>query len=160
MLTFRNISSQVLMSVKVNILHCPELLLYAFVNFTMETNLSLIIIDGDCNLCNGTAKNIQKRDKNKLFHYVSLQSDSGKHIIKKYNISSEVDSVVFINKKQAFIKSDAVIEIARLLPFPWSLAVTLKFFPKTWRDWIYDIVAKKRYKWFGKTEKCQIHSFK
>ncbi len=122
----------------------------------MESSIRLILIDGYCNLCNGTVKFIQKRDRNKLFHYVSLESEKGKLLIKKFNISTQVDSVVFINKNQAFIKSDAAIEIARLLPFPWKIATLFKLFPKSWRDGIYDTIAKKRYRWFGKTETCNL----
>ncbi len=122
----------------------------------MESSIRLILIDGYCNLCNGTVKFIQKRDRNKLFHYVSLESEKGKLLIKKFNISTQVDSVVFINKNQAFIKSDAAIEIARLLPFPWKIATLFKLFPKSWRDGIYDIIANKRYRWFGKTETCNL----
>ena len=124
----------------------------------MQTQQIVILFDGICNLCNGTVDFLIKRDRNKQFRFVALQSVTGKILIQKFNIPPATESVIAIKQKLIYFESDAAIEIARLLPFPWKLAILIKIIPKKLRDYIYRIIAKNRYKWFGKTESCRILS--
>lgn len=120
----------------------------------MGTNKPIILFDGYCNLCSGTINFIQKKDRKKLFQYVTLHSKKGKEIIEKYRISSSLDSVIFIYRDRAFAKSDAITEIAGLISYPWRIIAAGKFIPKRWRNFLYDFIAGNRYKWFGKKEVC------
>ena len=124
----------------------------------MQTQQIVILFDGICNLCNGTVDFLIKRDRNKQFRFVALQSVTGKILIQKFNIPPATESVIAIKQNLIYFESDAAIEIARLLPFPWKLAILIKIIPKKLRDYIYRIIAKNRYKWFGKTESCRILS--
>ena len=124
----------------------------------MQTKQTVILFDGICNLCNGTVDFLIKRDRNKQFRFVALQSVTGKILIQKFNIPPATESVIAIKQNLIYFESDAAIEIARLLPFPWKLAILIKIIPKKLRDYIYRIIAKNRYKWFGKTESCRILS--
>ena len=124
----------------------------------MQTKQTVILFDGFCNLCNGTVDFLIKRDRNKQFRFVALQSVTGKILIQKFNIPPATESVIAIKQNLIYFESDAAIEIARLLPFPWKLAILIKIIPKKLRDYIYRIIAKNRYKWFGKTESCRILS--
>ena len=73
-----------------------------------------------------------------------------------YKIPDKIDSVVFIYKSQAFTKSDAVNQIARLFyDHPWFVDL-FNILPQKFRDNLYDFVAKNRYKWFGKRKVCNI----
>ena len=124
----------------------------------MQIKQTVILFDGICNLCNGTVDFLIKRDRNKQFRFVALQSVTGKILIQKFNIPPATESVIAIKQNLIYFESDAAIEIARLLPFPWKLAILIKIIPKKLRDYIYRIIAKNRYKWFGKTESCRILS--
>lgn len=116
----------------------------------------LILFDGICNLCNKTVDFIISHDQKKQFRFVALQSDAGKKVIEKYAISPETDSVILILNNEIFFESEAAMEIARFLSFPWKSVLFFKVIPKNWRDKIYRWIAKNRYRWFGKKNSCRI----
>ncbi len=122
----------------------------------MEGIQPIILFDGFCNLCNGTVDFLMKHDKKNQFSFVSLQSDEGKLLIRKYQIPMDTDSVLLIKSNHVYYESEAAVEIAALLNFPWKLASFFKFIPIKIRDRIYRWVAKNRYNWFGKRENCRI----
>lgn len=121
----------------------------------MEGNI--IIFDGICNLCNASINFLIKIDKNNVFKFVAMQSESGEQLLKKYGFSTtEIDSFLLISNKNLLTKSDAIVRISAQLPFPWNLFFVLKILPKGMRDYLYSLVAKNRYKWFGKKNQCLI----
>ncbi len=116
----------------------------------------IILFDGICNLCNFWVDFVIKRDKEKLFSFVSLQSDEGEKLVTNYNIPPDTDSVIFIKNDVAFLESDAAIEIGKMLPAPWKWASAFQFIPRRIRDMIYRWVARNRYRWFGKHKTCRV----
>lgn len=122
----------------------------------MEEIRPTILFDGFCNLCNGTVDFLLKHDTKKHFNCISLQSDEGIFLIRKYKIKSDSDSVVLIKSNQIYFESDAAVEIAAMLSFPWKLVSLIKFVPTKIRNKIYRWIAKNRYRWFGKRESCRI----
>lgn len=116
----------------------------------------LILFDGICNLCNSTIDFVIKKDKNLLFRFVPLQTDAGIRLLQKFPVPENTDSVILIKDKRVFTESDAVFEIARLLPYPWRIAVAIKILPSSWRNLIYRWIARNRYTWFGKKNTCRI----
>lgn len=122
------------------------------------TNNPLVLFDGVCNLCNGTVDFMLKRDPKKQFRFVPLQTEQGEITRKKFSIQDEVDSVILIHKEEVFYESDAVLEIARLLPAPWKWAVVFKIVPVNWRNAVYRWIARNRYRWFGKRKECRLPS--
>ncbi len=103
----------------------------------MKTQYPLILFDGVCNLCNNTVDFLLKRDRTKQFRFASLQSETGKELKNKFHIPQETDSIVFVHMDQFYIESEAALEIARLLPYPWKVASIFKIVPRTLRDKIY-----------------------
>ena len=84
-----------------------------------------------------------------------MQSEVGIELTKKYNIDTIiVDSIVLIKDNTIYIKSAAVLEILKDLPIGWRLFRIGIILPKFVRDWMYDIIAKHRYKIFGKKDEC------
>ncbi len=122
----------------------------------MEEEQPVILFDGFCNLCNGTVDFLLKHDKKKQFSFIPLQSDTGKLLVHKYQIPADTDSVLLIKSNRVYFESDATVEIAVMLNFPWKSLSFIKFIPKIIRDRIYRWVAKNRYRWFGKRESCRI----
>jgi predicted DCC family thiol-disulfide oxidoreductase YuxK len=122
----------------------------------MENQYPIILFDGFCNLCNGTVDFLLKRDHKKQFRFAPLQSETGKLLIQKFEIPSNTDSVILIKLNRIYFESDAAIEIAGILPFPWKLGVIFKIVPKKIRNGLYRWIAKNRYRWFGKRTTCRI----
>ncbi|MFY7810093.1 MAG: thiol-disulfide oxidoreductase DCC family protein [Flavobacterium sp.] len=117
----------------------------------------IILFDGVCNLCNGVVKFIAKRDPNKKFSFLSLQSSEGKKLLNLFNINAlETDSIVYVKNNQAFIKSKAALEIAKDMGGIYHFLMIFKIFPTKINDYFYDFVAKNRYKFFGKNDSCEI----
>ena len=120
----------------------------------------LILFDGVCNLCNSSVQYVINHDKNNVFIFTALQSNIGKEIVDRYNIdSSKVDSILLLNEKNEInTKSTAALKIAYHLGFPNNLLSVFLIVPTFIRNWVYDYIAKNRYKWYGKKESCMIPS--
>lgn len=117
----------------------------------------IILFDGVCNLCNASVNFLIDRDISRSFRYASLQSDTGKELMRKFQKNPEViDSVVVVKDGKLHTKSDAALEIASLLPFPYPLSALFRIIPKFLRDHVYDLIARNRYKWFGTNDTCRI----
>lgn len=114
--------------------------------------MNIVLFDGICNLCNASVRFITRHDKNNTIQFASLQSETSKELLLKMNIDSQkIDSIIFISNEKMFIKSDAAIEIAKLMDgFP-RLLKYFQFIPRPIRDYVYDMIAKNRYRLFGKT---------
>ena len=117
----------------------------------------IILFDGVCNMCNASVNFIIDRDKANKFKFASLQSETGKNLLVKFQKDAEkLDSVVLITGGKLYDKSSAALKIASMLPFPYPLSILFRVIPKTLRDIVYDYIAKNRYKWFGKKDACRI----
>lgn len=117
----------------------------------------VILFDGVCNLCNSSVLFIIQRDPKAKFRFASLQSDFGKAQMLRYGLkNSELDSVLLIKEEILYQKSNAALEIARNLAGGWPLLYAFKIIPTFLRDWIYNWIARNRYKWFGKKDACMI----
>ena len=119
---------------------------------------NIILFDGDCNFCDQSVQFIIKRDKHAVYKFASIKSDVGQALLKKHQIPSSVDSLILIEYDAYYIKSTAALNICRKLAGGWKLLYSLLFIPKPLRDYIYSIVAKNRYKWFGKNDSCVLPS--
>ena len=120
-------------------------------------NSHLIIFDGICNFCNFCVNFIIKHDKNKNFKFASFQSNLAQNILKEKNIdSSRIDTIILLNNGRVHFKSSAALQIAKKLDGQWKLFFMLSIIPLPFRDMIYDLFARNRYKWFGSRESCRI----
>lgn len=120
-------------------------------------NKSIIFFDGVCNLCNNSVQFIIKRDKYKRFLYASLQSDAARDILLQFKIkNSYLDSIILVENGKLYQKSTAILKIAKELNGLWKLNYGFIIIPKSIRDYVYGIIVKNRYKWFGKRSVCMI----
>lgn len=117
----------------------------------------LVIFDGICNLCNGTVQFIIKRDRKKRFSFTTYQSKTGQDILKQNGIPvKDQSTVVYLKNGVPCFKSKAVLEILKDLGCCWNLLYILIVIPPFLRDFVYDIIARNRYKVFGKSESCMV----
>ena len=121
--------------------------------------MAIILFDGHCNLCNAWVKFVVKRDSTKKIKFAPLQSKIGKNILDENQITSNYnESLVLLKDGKYFIKSTAAIKIFSLLDGWEKHLKYLIFIPVPIRDFFYFLVAKFRYKLFGKLDTCMIPS--
>jgi predicted DCC family thiol-disulfide oxidoreductase YuxK len=124
----------------------------------LPENKKIILFDGVCNLCDNAVQYVIKHDKKDVFRFVALQSDLGRKILDYLNVdTSTMDSVILYEPGVAyFYKSDAALEIVKDLNVFLKWSIIFKIIPASFRNPIYDYVARNRYKWYGKKEDCMI----
>ena len=119
----------------------------------------IILFDGICNFCNSTVNFIIRQDKKNIFRFATLQSGAGKILLEKYKIDwKETDSFVVIDNGKAYQKSNAGLHLYNKLPWYWKWTQVFWIVPRFIRDGVYDLIAKNRYKWFGKRDQCMLPS--
>jgi predicted DCC family thiol-disulfide oxidoreductase YuxK len=98
-----------------------------------------------------------RHDGRKRFKFAALQSDFGNARLKAYSIPpGMLNSVILIQNGKAYQKSNAALEIARQLSGLWPALYAFKIIPAFLRNWIYDWIARNRYKFFGRRDECMI----
>jgi predicted DCC family thiol-disulfide oxidoreductase YuxK len=118
-------------------------------------NKGIVLFDGYCNLCSGSVKFILKRDKKDYFRFASIQSEIGQQYLSNIKISTELNNtVILIEDSRVYYKSTAAIRIARKLKGLWFLLYVFIIIPSPIRDFIYMVISKNRYKWFGRKTEC------
>ena len=124
----------------------------------LEPNKQLILFDGVCNLCDASVQYIIKHDRQDSFRYTALQSEVGQKIREQFHINAEkTDSILlYSEEKGIYYKSTAALKIASKLGFPRNLLSVFLIIPPFIRNWVYDFIAKNRYKWYGKKDDCMI----
>ncbi len=116
----------------------------------------VILFDGVCNFCNASINFVIDRDATRRFRFASLQSDFGQRLLAENNRQlTDFDTVLLLREGSLYEKSDAALEIARYLK-GWSWLYLFRVVPRFIRDFFYDIIAKNRYRLFGKSESCRI----
>jgi predicted DCC family thiol-disulfide oxidoreductase YuxK len=114
----------------------------------------LILFDGVCVLCSRGCHFVSKRDRRGYFRFVPIQLAEGRPLADQLGIDPDrPDSFAFVANGQGYVKSEAVLRIARELP-RWRWTWVFHFIPRVIRDAIYDLVARNRYRWFGRRDAC------
>ncbi len=114
-----------------------------------------MLFDGVCNLCNGAVQFVIRHDRTAQVKFASLQSESAARLLEPFGVDpSNLQTFVLLEDGQMFVKSDAALRLARALRGPWAWLYPLVYIPRPIRDFVYDIVARNRYAWFGKRESC------
>ena len=122
----------------------------------MTSDKPIVLFDGVCNLCNGAVNFIIDRDKRQRFRFASLQSEVGEKLLAQHELpTTYLHSLVLVEDQKVFIKSTAALKIARHLDGAWPLCYIFIVLPPMVRDFFYDIVARNRYRLFGKSESCR-----
>ena len=116
-----------------------------------------MLFDGVCNFCNTTVRFVLAYNRAENIQFSPLQSDFAKQLLAQHNLSSDdMNTVVFIEDNKAYTRSTAAFQISKHLIYPWKAIYYFKFVPKSITDWIYDLIAKNRYSWFGKKNQCMV----
>jgi predicted DCC family thiol-disulfide oxidoreductase YuxK len=120
-------------------------------------NRPLFVFDGHCVLCSRGASFIMTHDKKHIVQFASAQSGLGIAIYEALGMPID-ESYLLIDQTGVHTKSDGYFRLANILGGWWRLATVGNLVPRPVRDWIYDQVARNRYRWFGRTEQCRLLS--
>jgi predicted DCC family thiol-disulfide oxidoreductase YuxK len=117
----------------------------------------VILFDGVCNLCNRWVQFVIRRDPEGVFRFAPLQSAVGEQLLSESDSATDrLDSVVLVEDGEWYTKSDAVLRVARRLGGVYRLLWPFRFLPTRLRNRLYDFVASRRYRWFGKRDRCMM----
>lgn len=122
-----------------------------------KNNHLIILFDGVCNYCNGWVNFYLRHDKKNKLRFAPLQSARGKEFLEKHHIDPALlNSVVLIENNKAYVKSSAGLRPFKYLNGIYPFMCVFLIVPAFIRDFFYDIIARNRYKWWGKRESCMV----
>ena len=118
----------------------------------------VLLFDGVCNLCNAITQFVIRHDPAPgRFRFASLQSQSGQRPLREHGLpTDDINTFVMIERGQAHVRSTAGLHTLRLLGLPWSLLYAFIIVPRPLRDRVYRFIARNRYRWFGRRERCML----
>lgn len=114
----------------------------------------LIVFDGDCVLCSRWARWVHVRDPERRFAFVAIQSQAGRALAERFGVSAEnPETNIVVVAGSASFKFDAALAVVTNLPRKSWIAL-FALAPRPLRNWLYDRIARNRYRWFGRREAC------
>ncbi len=118
----------------------------------------IVLFDGVCNFCNASVNFIIARDSQGSFSFASLQSDFTRELLASHGITLEepYDTFILYDNGTIYDKSDAALRIAARLDGLWKLLTIFRIVPTPIRNFFYSLIARNRYRLFGKKESCMI----
>ncbi len=115
----------------------------------------VFVFDGFCALCSASAQFVMRHDPQARFRLLAAQSPLGQALYRHYGLDPErLDSVILLTGGRAYLRSDAALLIATTIGWPWRFAASLRLLPRPVRDAAYDLVARNRFRLFGRRETC------
>lgn len=126
----------------------------------LSDSAPVMLYDGVCGLCNKSVQMILARDRRGTMRFAALQSDYGQAVINRHPELHGVDSVVLVEREggreRVRVRSDAALALASYLGGFWKLPAALRIIPRPLRDFLYNLVARSRYRLFGKYDSCML----
>lgn len=117
---------------------------------------AIILFDGLCNLCNGTVQFIIRHDPKAFYSFASLQSGFARKLLAQLQHDDVCRTIIYIEGEKIYTRSTAALKICGRLSGGWKLAQAFLIIPRFIRDGIYDFIARRRYRWFGKRQECML----
>lgn len=123
----------------------------------MHVHEHIVLFDGVCTLCNSSVQFVIRHDKEGRFRFAALDGPVAVALLEGHALpGKELDSVVYLRQGKAYTRSSAALHIAADLGGVWSMLSVFLLVPRPLRNLVYDVIAKYRYRWFGKRESCML----
>ncbi|HEX4268782.1 MAG TPA: DCC1-like thiol-disulfide oxidoreductase family protein [Steroidobacteraceae bacterium] len=124
---------------------------------SLDCGARIIVFDGYCHLCSGWARFHPRHPARSPFNLVAAQSPRGRGLLTLHGINPD-DPTTFLvlDAGRTFTQSDAAIEVMIASGGLWRLASLARWLPRRLRDGLYGLVARNRYRWFGKRASCYL----
>ena len=115
----------------------------------------IVVFDGDCVLCSANARFILRRDRRRRFRLATMQGQAGAALMARFGIDPlDPETFILVEGERVRRNSDAALAIAEGLGWPWRALGVLRIVSRPVRDAVYRLVARNRYRWFGRRERC------
>lgn len=122
----------------------------------MKSADPIVFFDGDCGLCNRSVDWIIRHDRKAIFRFAPLQGDTALEQL-GVDAGADLKTIVLLDENGQHRRSVAVVAILRRLGGFWRFCGALLWIvPRPIRDWGYNVIARNRYRWFGKHETCRM----
>ncbi len=122
-----------------------------------QTADKVVLFDGVCRLCSAWARFLIRCDRKKQLRLASVQSDAGQSILESHGFpTGSFHTMLFFDNGVLYERSSAFIRVMTALPMPWKLASVVRIIPLQIRDWVYDRIARNRYRLFGRFDVCAV----
>lgn len=123
----------------------------------MNHEVAILIYDGYCNLCGAIVRLVKRHDRHSRFEFVPSQSERGGQLLTMAGLTQTgTGTVVLAFEDKFYMRSTAALKVFRLLGGGWKLMYGFIIVPRFIRDFVYNIVAKTRYRLFGRSDSCYI----
>lgn len=117
----------------------------------------IIVFDAECILCSANAQFVLKNDHRRRFRLASMQGDVGAGLYRRFGIDpADPETLIVVDGDKALRNSDAVLSIYGRLGWPWKALGVLRLVPRFLRDPVYLLIARNRYRIFGRREACWV----
>lgn len=125
----------------------------------IKSSQPIVLYDGVCGLCDRFVQFIVTRDSSAKIRLAPLQSESAIVLLQNFHMpAAALSTMVLIEEGKAYVKSAAVLRSLKYLDGPWKFLTIVKIIPAPISDFVYDFIARNRYRWFGKFDACIIPS--
>ena len=123
----------------------------------LHLNGRIIVFDGICHVCSGGVRFLARHRIEPPFKLIPMQSAEGKALLDKYGIDTEDPSTFLVlDRGLVLTQSDASIHVMASIGGLWRPVVVARVIPRAWRDWLYRLLARNRYRWFGRRATCYV----
>lgn len=122
----------------------------------------LLLYDGVCGLCNRLTRFVLRRDRRGRFRFATLQGALGREILAAHGRSACALDTFFVvagygsPHERVLERSAAALFVAGELGWPWRAAAPLRRLPAPLLDRVYEFIARHRYRWFGRRDRCPV----
>lgn len=117
----------------------------------------VIVFDGVCNLCNRWVRFLLQRDHASTFRFAQCQSEYGTEVLERLGEDpGDPSTFVLIDGDKTYLRSTGALRTLAALGGIWRAALLLLIIPRPIRDAAYSHIARRRYRWFGRTEHCVV----
>jgi len=121
------------------------------------TEKAYILFDGYCKLCSASVRFIKRHSRDGSFIFVPVGSEEANELLSGFRFTKTIpDAVILVSGEVILTRSRAALKIAARLNFPFKLLVIFYLVPDFLRDPVYDFIAGRRYRWFGKRDQCYL----
>ncbi|MBB5208993.1 thiol-disulfide oxidoreductase DCC family protein [Chiayiivirga flava] len=117
----------------------------------------VIVFDGVCLLCSGWVRFLLRVDRRGRYRFAAMQSDSGRTLLAQHGLDADdLVSFLLVSPARAWTDSDAIVQVLCGLGGAWRLAAVLRLVPRGLRDPLYRLIARNRYRLFGRRATCLV----
>jgi predicted DCC family thiol-disulfide oxidoreductase YuxK len=115
-----------------------------------------VLFDGFCVLCSRWYRFVTARDRNHRFRFVAVQTPEGRTLAERFGVDPDnPGTFILLRGDRAYFRSDAALRILAELP-RWGWTIVFRALPTALRDALYNVIARNRYRWFGRLDTCTI----